>query len=79
MTSWHISSMPYNPKLHYGVCQCGHLCTHTADPTHARNGVTFDAENDSRFEEDNRYWWEKEVNDDGRNESTDQGDGQGNS
>ena len=58
---------------------CGHLCTHTADPAHARYGVTFDAENDSRFEEDNRYWWEKEVSDDGRNESTDQGDGQGNS
>lgn len=58
---------------------CGHLCTHTEDPAHARNGVTFDAENDSRFEEYNRYWWEKEVSDDGRNESTDQGDGQGNS
>lgn len=59
---------------------CGCQCRYTADPAYAKNGPTFDAENDPRFEDlDGRYWWEKEVSDDGRNKSTDQGDGQGNS
>ena len=41
---------------------CGQLCRHTEDPTHAKNGITFDAESDPRFEDvNNRYWWEKEV------------------
>lgn len=45
---------------------CGGSCTHTADPTHALNGITFDAENDPRFEDvNNRYWWEKEADNDG--------------
>ena len=43
-----------------GSPACGQICTHTEDPTHAKNGITFDAENDPRFEEYNRYWWEKE-------------------